>query len=184
MFRVVSHNHAGHYSGKPFDVVVLAHDERYLRRKVLTLRQGDRVLVDLPQAIAFCHGDVLVLEDGRMAEILAADEELYAVKPRDRLHLSEIAWHLGNRHLPAQIEADRVVVLRDDVIGAMLEGLGAEVTAFTGPFQPMRGAYHAGHSQVAGGDAHDHGHHHDHDNHDHQTHDHQHHNHRHGHGKS
>lgn len=184
MFRVVSHNHAGHYSGKPFDVVVLAHDERYLRRKVLTLRQGDRVLVDLPQAIAFRHGDVLVLEDGRMAEILAADEELYVVKPRDRLHLSEIAWHLGNRHLPTQIEADRVVVLRDHVIRAMLEGLGARVTEITGPFQPMGGAYHGGHSHLVVDDAHHHGHHHDDQHHDHQHHDHQRHNHRHGHGRS
>jgi urease accessory protein len=167
MFRVVSHGHAGHYQGTPFDVVVLAHDERHLRRKVLTLRKGGQVLVDLPEAVAFHGGDVLVLEDGRMAEIVAAEELLYAVKPKSRLHLSELAWHLGNRHLPAQIEADRIVILRDHVIKAMLEGLGAEVTEIAGPFQPTRGAYHGGHShahgEAAGG--HGHAHHGDHDGH-------------------
>jgi len=151
MKRVTNHNHAGHYHGTPFDHVVLAHDERHLRRKVLTLQQGEQILVDLPEAIAFDHGDVLVLEDGRMAEIIAADEALYEVTPRDRRHLSELAWHLGNRHLPAQVEESRIVILRDHVIKAMLEGLGAKVAEITAPFHPLHGAYHSGHN---------HGHHH------------------------
>ena len=33
----------------PFDLIVLAHDERHLRRKVLTLQHGDRVLVDFAE---------------------------------------------------------------------------------------------------------------------------------------
>ena len=165
MKRVTNHNHAGHYHGTPFDRVVLAHDERHLRRKVLTLQQGEQILVDLPEAIAFEHGDVLILEDGRMAEIIAADEALYEVTPRDRRHLSELAWHLGNRHLPAQLEESRIVILRDHVIKAMLQGLGAKVTEITAPFHPLHGAYHSGH-----------GHSHAHDN----GHDHQHHDHAHG----
>ncbi|MBZ9604373.1 urease accessory protein UreE [Phyllobacterium chamaecytisi] len=164
MKRVTSHSHAGHYHGTPFDRVVLAHDERHLRRKVLTLEQGEQILVDLPEAIAFEHGDVLILEDGTMAEIIAADEALYAITPRDRRHLSELAWHLGNRHLPAQLEESRIVILRDHVIKAMLLGLGAKVTEITAPFHPLHGAYHSGHG---------HSHAHDHD-HDHQHHDHAH----------
>lgn len=155
MKRVVGHDHAGHYQGTPFDRVVLAHDERHLRRKVLTLQQGEQVLVDLPEAIAFGHGDVLVLEDGQMAEIIAAEEMLYEVLPRDRKHLSELAWHLGNRHLPAQLGDDRILILKDHVIRAMLEGLGARVTEITAPFQPLRGAYHNGHDH----DSHHHHHH-------------------------
>jgi urease accessory protein len=157
MKRVTSHSHAGHYHGTPFDRVVLAHDERHLRRKVLTLQHGEQILVDLPDAIAFEHGDVLILEDGRMAEIIAADEALYAVTPRDRQHLSELAWHLGNRHLPAQLEESSIVILRDHVIKAMLEGLGAKVTETTAPFHPLHGAYHSGHGSHAHG--HDHQHH-------------------------
>lgn len=168
MLRVISHNHAGHYNGTPFDAVVLAHDERQLRRKVLTLQQGEKVLVDLPDVIAFQHGDVLVLEDGRMAEIIAAEEDLYEVAAKDRLHLLEIAWHLGNRHLAAQIEEDRVVILRDHVIKAMLEGLGAKVTEIIAQFQPVRGAYHSGHAQEH---SHDHHHEHAHGDHHHHHHD-------------
>lgn len=164
MLRVVSHNHAGRYRGTPFDSVVLAHEERHLRRKVLTLQHGEQVLVDLPEAIAFRHGDVLVLEDGRMAEILAAAEELYEVTPRDRLHLVELAWHLGNRHLAAEIRDDRIHIPRDHIIKAMLEGLGARVSEISGPFQPLKGAYHSAHdhSHEAGHRHHDHDHHHHH----------------------
>ena len=168
MKRVTGHDHAGHYTGTPFDHIVLAHDERHLRRKVLTLQKGEQILVDLPDPIAFTHGDVLILEDGRMAEIIAADEVLYEVTPRDRQHLSELAWHLGNRHLPAQLEEDRIVILRDHVIKAMLEGLGARITEIVAPFHPLRGAYHSGH----GHDHRDHDHHdHSHGHHHHHSHD-------------
>lgn len=163
MKRVTDHDHAGHYHGAPFDSVVLAHDERHLRRKVLTLRNGEQILVDLPEATAFAHGDVLVLEDGRMAEIIAADEQLYEVVPRDRQHLSELAWHLGNRHLPAQLEEQRIVILRDHVIKAMLEGLGARVNEIVAPFQPLRGAYHGRHGHHHHGHGHEHEHEHEHE---------------------
>lgn len=159
MRRVIGHDHFGHYHGTPFDRIVLAHDERHLRRKVLTLQQGEQILVDLQGPVVFGHGDVFVLEDGSLAEIIAADEALYEVLPRDRQHLTELAWHLGNRHLPAQLEETRILILKDHVIKAMLEGLGARVSEIMAPFQPLRGAYHSGHSH----DDHSHGSHHHHD---------------------
>ena len=140
----------------PFDVAVLAHDERHLRRRVIELIHGDRVLVDLPEPTAFGHGDRLVLDDGRHAEIIAAEEEVYDIRARDALHLAELCWHIGNRHLAAQIEEHRILILRDHVIKAMLEGLGATVAEVSEPFVPVRGAY-SGH-----GHSHDHDHHHHH----------------------
>lgn len=144
---------------EPFGFATLAHDERHLRRRVVVLDSGDKVLVDLPEPVALNHGDRLVLEDGRQIEIRAAEEELYAIRGRSAAHLIELAWHIGNRHLAAQIEDGRLLILRDHVIKGMLEGLGAEVTEVTEPFMPARGAYSGGHG-------HDH-HHHDHDHHGH-----------------
>lgn len=136
----------------PFDLAVLPHDERHLRRRVIELVHGDRILVDLPQPTVLENGDRLVLDDGRHAEIIAAEEHVLEVRARDALHLAELCWHIGNRHLAAQIEEDRVLVLRDHVIKAMLEGLGATVTEISEPFVPVRGAY-SGHGH--------HHHHHD-----------------------
>lgn len=134
--------------GRQFDLVVLPHDERHLRRRLLTLAHGDDVLVDLPTAVRLDQGDCLVMEDGRLIEIMAADENLYEVRGRDEHHLMELCWHIGNRHLPAQIVKEwrglglRVLVKRDHVIRKMLEGLGATVNEITEPFSPVAGAYH------------------------------------------
>lgn len=162
----------------PYDKAVLAHDERHLRRRAIETAAGDKVLVDLPEPVALGNGDRLVLEDGRQLEIVAAPEEVYDIRARDAVHLTELAWHIGNRHLAASIEADRILILRDHVIKAMLEGLGARVSEVSQPFSPVRGAY-SGHGHDH---AHDHGHSHDHHDHDHGHHDHDHHHHDHDHG--
>jgi urease accessory protein len=165
---------------KTFDKVVLPHDERHLRRKTMTLTGGDRILVDLAEPVMLRTGDALVLEDGREVAIAAADEALHEVIAKNPVHLSELAWHIGNRHLAAAISADRILILRDHVIKAMLEGLGAAVRDVVAPFDPVRGAY-AGHSHDShDGHHHDHahhGHHHDHDHHHHDHHHHGHHDH-------
>ena len=147
----------------PFDHAELVHDERHLRRRVIELAGGEKVLVDLPETVVLSHGDLLVLEDGRHAEILAAAEELYDIRPRDALHLSELAWHIGNRHLAAAIEPGRILILRDHVIKAMLEGLGAGVADTVEPFSPLAGAYSGHGTHAHGGPSHSH----DHGDHDH-----------------
>lgn len=126
----------------PFDNVVLGHDERHLRRRVLMLQHGDEILVDLPAPVTLANGDRLVLDDGRHVEVIAAEEELLEITASGRASLAEIAWHLGNRHTPAQIEADRILVVRDHVLSDMLRGLGAKVREVREPFEPVRGAYH------------------------------------------
>ena len=157
MLRAVSHSHGG---GEPFGTISLDHAGRHLRRKLVTTDQGEKIMVDLPEPVLFADGDRLVLEDGRAIAIVAAEEQLYEVRPGPVCPLRHLAWHLGNRHLPAQIDEDRILIQRDHVIRAMLEGLGASVREVVARFQPVHGAYHAhGHD-------HDHGHSHGHD-HDH-----------------
>lgn len=166
MQHVHSYRPAGEVSDPPVDTVTLPSHLRHLRRKVLHLSNGEMIMLDLKEAVLFHHGDRLVLDNGDTVEIQAAPEKLFEVKARDTLHLIELAWHLGNRHLTAQIEEGRILVPRDHVIRAMLEGLGATVTDVEAAFQPVRGAYH-GHG------GHDHGH--GHDGHHHHGHDHHHH---------
>ncbi|HTO31710.1 MAG TPA: urease accessory protein UreE [Pararhizobium sp.] len=137
--------------------IALAHDQRHLRRKLLHLDNDDVVMLDLKEAVMLADGDLLVLDTGEYVRIAAISEALYDIRPRNPLQLVELAWHLGNRHLAAEIRQDRILIQRDPVIKAMLEGLGATVADVTEPFQPMRGAYHGGHSH---GHGHGHGAHH------------------------
>lgn len=165
MIRAVSHVHAGSFDKAVSGRVVLAHDERHLRRKRLLLEGGGDVLVDFPAAIVLADGDALLLEDGSLVEIVAAPELLYAVTARDANHLAKLCWHLGNRHMPAQIEEGRILIGRDHVIRDMLLGLGATVEDIETAFSPERGAYHGtGHAHDHDtGHGHSHGHHHHHD---------------------
>lgn len=140
----------------PIDVVVLTHDERHLRRKLLHMAHDDVVMLDLREPIFLEHGDLLELEGGGHVEVIAAEEPLLEIRARDTLHQMKLAWHLGNRHLAAQIEEGRILIERDHVIRAMLEGLGATVAEISEPFQPVHGAYH-GHGSH-GHHGHDHGH--------------------------
>jgi urease accessory protein len=115
---------------------------RHIRRKVVTLDSGDEVLVDFALATMLENGDQLVLENGRAIMVIAADEDLMEVCGRGADHLTKLAWHIGNRHLDAQIEPTRILLRRDPVIALMLEQLGAKVKMVTETFSPERGAYH------------------------------------------
>ncbi len=128
---------AGQWAGAA-DRVTLTHEERFLRRRVLTTAGGARFLVDLPQTASLNHGDAFELDDGRLIEVIAAEEELLEVTGPD---LARLAWHIGNRHMPCQIEATRLLIRRDHVIRDMLEKLGAGLRDVTEPFTPEGGAY-------------------------------------------
>jgi urease accessory protein len=174
-----------HFTAAAADTVVLAFDDRHRRRMAMTGTRGLEFLLDLPEAVALRGGDALVLDDGRMVEVVAAPEPLLEIRCIDPLHLVRVAWHLGNRHLPVQITAKALRIRRDHVIEDMVKGLGARVIEIEAPFDPEGGAYAAAEAHAHG--HHDHGHrghdhhHHDHSHDHHHDHDDHHHGHRHGH---
>jgi urease accessory protein len=150
------------------DHITLDYDGRHRRRIALTADHGTQMLLDLPRAVSIPHGAGLKLEDGRIVEVLAGREALLEVRAAGPAALLKLAWHIGNRHLTAQVLADRILIRRDHVIAAMLTGLGAQVTEVDGPFDPEGGAYGDAHHDHGHGQHHDHVHEHDH------THDHEH----------
>ena len=157
------------------DTVVLDFDDRHRRRMAMTGTRGLEFLLDLENALALRGGDALVLEDGRLIEVVGAPEPLLEIRGHDPHHLVRVAWHLGNRHLPTQIMPKGLRIRRDHVIEAMVKGLGARVIEIEAPFDPEGGAYAGGHAHAAEQASHDHGHDHSHSHgHDHH-HDHGHH---------
>jgi urease accessory protein len=151
---------AGLWGGEPADVVRLDYDRRTRRRIALVASGGLEFLLDLAKAPVLRAGDGLKLEDGRIVGVEAAPERLLEITCADERALARIAWHLGNRHLAAEIGA-RTGHSRDDhVIADMVRGLGAETRHVQRPFNPEGGAY--GEGAVHGhSHAHDHHHHHD-----------------------
>lgn len=140
---------AGHWSGAD-GRIALGYEARFLRRRRLVAEDGFGFLADLPETTGLGHGDAFDLDDGRRIAVLAADEPLLAV----RGPLVRLAWHIGNRHAPCQVEANRLLIRRDHVLRDMLLRLGAEVTEVVEPFTPEGGAY--GHGRTMGHDGHSH----------------------------
>lgn len=129
------------------DSLALPYAERYRRRGRLRTEAGEEVLLDLPEATELGDGQNLVLEDGRRITLRAAPEALAEVRATGAA-LARLAWHVGNRHTPCQVAEGRLLIQRDHVLEAMLEGLGATVRHVEEPFLPEGGAY--GHGRTHG----------------------------------
>jgi urease accessory protein len=133
------------------DTITLDHQARHRRRVMLTGDGGTEFLLDLVQASVLNDGDAVQLEDGCLVQVKAAPERLIEVRTSDPLRLMQVAWHLGNRHVAAEITAQAIYLAEDHVLMEMLRGLGASVSIVERPFRPEHGAYHE-----HGADAHGH----------------------------
>ena len=151
------------------DRITLSFLDRHRRRLALRADGGTEFLLDLAEAAALREGGGLALESGGFVRVRAAAEALFEITARSADELARFAWHLGNRHLPAQIEAQRILIRADHVIADMLRGLGAGVRPISAPFDPESGAYDTAHRHEHGHDpdsgpdhgpdhGHDHGH--------------------------
>lgn len=128
----------------------LDYAERCRSRLRVQLDDGSEAGLFLPRGTVLRGGDVLVSEDGTRVRVRAADEALYEARPPasaedPAFDLLRAAYHLGNRHVPVQLEPDRLVLERDPVLRQMLQRLGLDVIGITAPFEPEAGAYGGGH---------------------------------------
>lgn len=155
MKRAIDHAAAGHWpDSEAVASVTLAFAERFRRRIVLALDDGDEALLDLDRAVPLADGDGLKLEGDGWIAVRAAAEDLLEIRAESPGLLTRLAWHIGNRHLTAEIGSDAIYILPDHVIEAMIHGLGGTVRQVSRPFQPEGGAY-----AVSGhGHGHEHGH--------------------------
>jgi urease accessory protein len=155
---------------KVVDTVTLDHEGRNRRRVALTGDKGLAFLLDLDKATVLNDGDAVKLEDGRLVQVRAAPQRLLELRAENPLRLLKVAYHVGNRHAPAEVTAEAIYIEEDHVLAEMARGQGCTVTAVMRSFQPERGAYehdcghdhHHGHGHDHGhGDDHGHGHAHD-----------------------
>lgn len=121
--------------------VTLGYDDRHRRRLKLATDAGEAFLLDLARPAVLEDGDGLALDDGSWLEVRAAPEKLLEIRAAQPALLGRLAWHIGNRHLPAQILEDCILIREDHVIAEMLRGLGAALRPLLAPFNPERGAY-------------------------------------------
>ena len=137
--------------------ITLDYEGRFLRRKRLVANTGEAFMVELPETVSLSATDGFLLNDGRLIAVRPKPEPLLKIT---HSHLPRIAWHIGNRHTPCQIEQNYLLIQQDHVLEDMLHLLGADTEKLEAPFTPEGGAY--GHGRTH---SHDHGSSHNHDHH-------------------
>lgn len=139
---------------------------RQRSRLKVTLDDGRQAGLFLERGDVLRGGDCLLAEDNTIIQVQADDETVSMVQSNDSLLLARACYHLGNRHVPLQIENNYLFYLHDHVLDDMLKQLGLRVNTTQAPFEPESGAY--GGSGGSGSshnhdDSHSHEHKHSHD---------------------
>ena len=121
--------------------VELTFDQREKSNLRVSMANGEEIGIQLKVGTTLSHGDKLALADGRIVEVIAANESLYEVRAKNTAQLTRIAYHIGNRRVPLQVEAEcLLLMLSDQVLRSEIEGLGGTVTAVQRGFRPETSA--------------------------------------------
>ena len=109
---------------------------------------GRALGVFLPRGTLVRGGDVLLAEDGAMVRVIAAPQQVLRITacashgtPFD---LTRAAYHLGNRHVPIELQPDHLKIEPDHVLADMLRAMHLTVQEVEEAFEPEGGAYSAG----------------------------------------
>lgn len=151
--------------------VELDWDVRQKSRFDATDSRGRQLGVFLPRGTLVRGGDVLVAEDGSLIQVIARVQAVLVIThctshgtPFD---LIRAAYHLGNRHVPIELQPDHLKIEPDHVLVGMLRAMHLIVTEAEVAFEPEGGAYstqehgpsHHGHHSHEDRQAHGHEHH-------------------------
>jgi urease accessory protein len=127
--------------------VELGWDERQKSRLDATDSLGRSLGIFLPRGTVLRGGDALVAEDGSIIRVLAAPQPVLVVRAcaehGSAFDLLRAAYHLGNRHVPLELQPDRLLLEPDHVLAEMLRALHLIVSEEQSAFEPESGAYAA-----------------------------------------
>lgn len=138
-----------------FAQLVLPYELRENSRLRTALASGEEVAIFTARGTVLRNNDLLKGDDGRVVQIIAAQEPTYRITCRTPHDLLRCAFHLGNRHTQTQVGEGFLRIYQDSVLKEMLEGLGAAVVEESAQFEPEAGAYSESHHHHEGED---HGH--------------------------
>ena len=145
--------------------ITLDWDVRQKSRFESTDSAGRQVGVFLQRGQVVRGGDVLVGEDGSLLKVLAAPQAVLRITHCSQhgtpFDLTRAAYHLGNRHVPIELQTDHLKIEPDHVLADMLRAMHLIVHEVQDSFEPENGAY----GEHGGGHHHhgdDHGHAHEH----------------------
>ena len=110
--------------------------------------QGRRIGVFLARGTVLRGGDVLVAEDGSLIRVIAAPQKVLRItacaQHGSAFDLTRAAYHLGNRHVPIELQSDHLKIEPDPVLADLLRAMHLTVNEMLQAFEPESGAYATG----------------------------------------
>ena len=132
---------------KRASTVQLDWDTRQKSRFDATDSQDRHLGVFLSRGTVVRGGDVLVAEDGSLVRVLAAPQAVlritHCAAHGSAFDLTRAAYHLGNRHVPIELQPDHLKIEPDHVLADLLRRMHLTVTPANEGFEPENGAYGA-----------------------------------------
>lgn len=164
-------------TGEISETLLLKFDDRRRQQGFVFGSKGTCIEFDFTEPPCLHTDDLLVLDDGRLAEVVADIEPVLEVRAKDVTQdfaaIARLILALGNRHVPVQIMANRIRLQKKPEVEALVAAHGLKSAELTAPFEPDEEAQpvhdHA-HDDVHGHHRHHgdgHGNHRHADNHDH-----------------
>jgi len=142
--------------GEIVDTLLLKFDDRCRQQGFVFGGKGTCIEFDFPAPPSLRTDDLLVLDDGKLVEVVADVEQVLEVRSKDFGAMTHLVLALGNRHVPVQILASRIRLQKRPDIEQLVAELGLKGVELTAPFEPDGGAHWHAHAHGQG-----HGHHHE-----------------------
>lgn len=127
------------------DRLVMTYEQRKKGRILVQSENGQEYGLFLERGKVLAAGDLLEAEDGAVLEVVAQDEALLEGHSHEWTDFAKCCYHLGNRHVPVEINERTLRIQSDHILKEMLEQLGMDVADLEAPFNPEPGAYSGGH---------------------------------------
>ena len=141
--------------GEIVDTLLLTFDDRRKQQGFMFGSKGTCIEFDFPAPPCLHTDDLVVLDDGKLVEVVADVEPVLEVRAKDFAAVTRLVLALGNRHVPVQILANRIRLQKRPEIESLVAEHGLKGVEMTAPFEPDDGTHRHAHD-------HDHGHHHEH----------------------
>ena len=117
----------GHHEeieGKKTEWIELDWEELSKRLLRTETDQGTDIALRIEQEEPLQYGDILFEDDNRRIALRTKMEPVIVISPKDMTEMGKTAFELGNRHTPALIEENEVIVRADHTLNKLLDEVG------------------------------------------------------------
>lgn len=94
-----------------------------LVKRILRVKtdHGNEIGIRLKRSKELIDGDILYADERNLIVVSVIADDVLTIRPKSIQQMGEIAHQLGNRHLPAQFEANEMIVQYDYLVAALLD---------------------------------------------------------------